>query len=284
MPKSKHGRGYALLMPTPNPPSDIFASQIVDEVHAKDSYIFLQLWALGRASDVELLKAEDPNFDFVGASAIPISPSHQTPRPLTVDEIKSYVQWYADAADKAINQAGFDGVELHFANGYLPDQFLQDTSNQRTDEYGGSVENRARFPLEIIEAVSKAVGEDRVGFRISPWSPFQGMRMEDPKPTFAHLVSQAKERFPDLAYLHVVDDRVSGDGDLESSERVSKEFLRQIWGEKAFIAAGGYTPETAAETVKAKGGLVAFGRHYIANVSSLLPTDLPRLFQVLTSA
>ena len=272
--KSKRGRRYVSFVCTANPPSDVSIPQVVDTVHANGSYIFLQLWAFGRAADVELLKAGDPNFEFVGASAIPISASHPTPRPLIVDEIKNYVQWYTDAADKAVNEAGFDGVELHFANGYLPDQFLQDVSNKRTDEYGGSVENRARFPLEIIEAVSKAVGEDRVGFRISPWNSWQGMRMEDPRPTFAHFVSRAKERFPDLAYLHVVESRVSGIEDRESSGGESNEFLREIWGDKAFIAAGGYTPETAAETVEARGGLVAFGRHYIANVSSSLSIGL----------
>ena len=280
--KSKHGRRYVSFMPTDDLPADPSVLQVVDAVHANGSYIFLQLWAFGRAANVELLKAEDPSFEFVGASAIPISPSDPTPRPLTVDEIKNYVKWYADAADKAVNQAGFDGVELHFANGYLPDQFLQDVSNKRTDEYGGSVENRARFPLKIIEAVSKAVGEDRVGFRISPWNSWQGMGMEDPRPTFAYFVSQVKERFPDLAYLHVIEGRVSGPEDRESSDGESNEFLREIWGDKAFIAAGGYTPETAAETVEAKGGLVAFGRHYLANVSSPLSVGVHTSCQVLT--
>ena len=200
-----------------------------------------------------------------------MSSSDPTPRPLTVEEIKTYAQWYADAADKAVNGAGFDGVELHSANGYLPDQFLQDVSNQRTDEYGGSVENRARFPLEILEAVTKAVGEDRVGVRISPWNLWQGMRMEDPKPTFAYFASQAKERFPDLAYLHAAEPRVGGTDDQDSNDVDSNEFLREIWGDKVFIAAGGYTPQSAAETVNAKGGLIAFGRHYIANVSSYRP-------------
>ena len=213
-----------------------------------------------------MLKSEDPNFELVGASAIPISSSHPTPRPLTVEEIKTYVQWYADAADKAVNKAGFDGVELHFANGYLPDQFLQDVANQRADEYGGSIENRARFPLEILEAVSNAIGEDRVGFRISPWSPWQGMRMEDPKPNFAYFTSQAKERFPNLAYLHTVEPCIAGDQDSNSIESI--EFLREIWGDKVFITAGGYVPQSATETVKTKGGLIAFGRYYIANVSS----------------
>ena len=145
---------------------------------------------------------------------------------MTVEEIKTYVQWYAAAADKAVHQAGFDGVELHFANGYLPDQFLQDVSNQRTDEYGGSIENRARLPLEIIEAVSNVVGEDRVGFRISPWNPWQGMGMEDPKPTFSYFVSQAKERFPNLAYLHAAEPRVAGTEDRDSDGVELNDFLR----------------------------------------------------------
>jgi NADPH2 dehydrogenase len=105
------------------------------------------------------------------------------------------------------------------------------------------------------------------------------MRMEDPKPTFAYFVSQAKERFPDLAYLHAIEPRVSGIADQEYKDGESNEFLREIWGDKAFIAAGGFTPQNAAETAKTKGGLIAFGRHYIANVSSLFSG----LDQVLTS-
>ena len=241
--------------------------QVVNAVHANGSYIFMQLWALGRATNLDLLKAEDPNFDLVGPSSIPMSPLDPTPRPLTVDEIKTYVQWYANAAEKAINKVGFDGVELHFAGGYLPDQFLQDVSNQRSDEYGGSIENRARFPLEIMEAVTNIVGEDRVGFRVSPWSPFQGMRMEDPKPTFSYFVSQAKERFPKLAYLHVIEPRVNGADDCDPDDMDSNDFLRKIWGDKVFISAGGYNPQNAVETANTKGGLIAFGRHYIANVS-----------------
>ena len=266
--RSRPGRRYVLFAPIGSPLSNLSIPQVVDAVHANGSYIYLQLWAFGRATEVDLLEAEDPSFEFVGASAIPMSPSDPTPRPLTVEEIKTYVQWYADAADKAVNRAGFDGVELHFANGYLPDQFLQDVSNQRTDEYGGSIENRTRFPLEILEAVSNVVGEDRVGFRISPWNPWQGMRMEDPKPTFAYFVSQAKERFPNLAYLHVAEPRVAGTEDHDCNDADSNDFLREIWGDRVFIAAGGYTPQTAVETAQTKGGLIAFGRYYIANVSS----------------
>ena len=278
--RSKRGRRCISFEPTRYPLSDLPVPQIVDAVHANGSYIFLQLWAHGRVADVELLKTENPNSELVGASAIPVSPSHPTPRPLTVGEIKTYVQWYSDAADKAVNLAGFDGVELHFANGYLPDQFLQDVTNQRTDEYGGSIENRARFPLEIMEAVSETIGEDRVGFRISPWNTWQGMKMKDPRPTFAYLVSQAKERFPDLAYLHVIEPSV----DHGYNEGDSSEFLRNIWGDKVFISAGDHSPQTAAETVGAKGGLVAFGRYYISNVSYLSFNRWGRVLNFLSSS
>ena len=115
--------------------------------------------------------AED-GFDVVSASAIPLEERNGVPRPLTVPEIHQYVQWYAEAAKNAI-EAGFDGVEVHCANGYLPDQFLQDVTNQRTDEYGGSIENRSRFPLEIIDAVVKAIGEEKTALRISPFNKFQ---------------------------------------------------------------------------------------------------------------
>ncbi len=115
----------------------------------------------------------------------------------------------ARAASDAVNKAGFDGVEIHGANGYLVDQFLQDVSNQRTDEYGGSIENRARFGLEVIDAVVKAVGAQRTAVRMSPWSTFMDMGMKDPIPTFSYYVSQIKERHSDLAYIHLVEPRVT---------------------------------------------------------------------------
>jgi NADPH2 dehydrogenase len=101
---------------------------------------------------------------------------YETPRALTIEEIKDYVNLYATAAENAVRKAGFDGVEIHAASGFLPDQFLQTTSNQRTDEYGGSVENRLRFVLEVVDAVVKAVGANRVGIRISPYMTMNGKR------------------------------------------------------------------------------------------------------------
>ena len=119
-------------------------------------------------------------------------------------EIKQYIHWHATAAKNAVERAGFDGVEVHGANGYLVDQFLQDVSNARTDEYGGSIENRARFALEVMDALVDAVGASRSAIRLSPWSTYQDMRMEDPIPQFTHFVEQLKARHPDLAFLHVV--------------------------------------------------------------------------------
>lgn len=129
---------------------------------------------MGRTADPEEIKKENPANDFIGASAISLTGRTVLPRPMSVAEIKEFVQLYATAASNAVYKAGFDGVEIHGANGYLVDQFLQDVSNDRTDEYGGSVENRSRFALEVIDAVVKVVGERKTAIRLSPWSTFQG--------------------------------------------------------------------------------------------------------------
>jgi NADPH2 dehydrogenase len=140
-------------------------------VHEKGSYIYAQLWALGRSSRPEVIEAE--GHDYVGAGSIRQS-GNPNPRPLTTSEVREYVQLYANAAVNAVHKAGFDGIELHGANGYLIDQFLQDVSNDRTDEYGGSVENRSRFGLEVIDAVVKAIGQEKTAIRISPFGTFGG--------------------------------------------------------------------------------------------------------------
>ncbi|KAH7929172.1 FMN-linked oxidoreductase [Leucogyrophana mollusca] len=244
--------------------------EITDAVHAKGSYIYLQLWALGRAADESVIASQVPPSPYVSASPITLSGHTTAPRSLTTDEIHSYVQAYATAASNAVHKAGFDGVEIHGANGYLIDQFLQDLSNSRTDEYGGSVENRSRFALEVVDAVVKAVGATKTGIRLSPWSPFQDMGMKDPVPTYSYLVSNLTRY--DLAYIHVTEPRVGGNVDRDSKDFAgqSNDFIRKIWGERAFITAGGFTRETALETAEEKGGLVAFGRLYIPN------PDLPR--------
>jgi NADPH2 dehydrogenase len=139
-------------------------------VHQKGSFIFCQLWALGRAAEQEVLK--EKGFDVVSASNIPIA-NHATPRPLSSDDITRYMSHYTTAAKNAI-RAGFDGIEIHGANGYLVDQFLQDVSNRRMDEYGGSMENRSRFALEALQACVDSIGAEKTAIRLSPWGQFQG--------------------------------------------------------------------------------------------------------------
>ncbi|KAH9945562.1 hypothetical protein B0H21DRAFT_823025 [Amylocystis lapponica] len=222
--------------------------RVTEAVHAKGSYIYLQLWAMGRAGKPEVLEAEDPSIPYVSASDIPLKGYSKAPRPLTAEEIAEYVRLFAQAAKNAVHGAGFDGVEVHGANGYLLDQFLQDVSNTRTDAYGGSVENRCRFALAAVDAVVQAVGAHRTAIRLSPWSTFQEMGMADPKPTFSFLVEHLVERYPDMAYIHL-----------------SNDFIRELWAPRPLISAGGYTRALALKQSELTGELVAFGRIYIAN-------------------
>jgi len=152
--------------------------QITDSVHKQGSFIYCQLWAIGPSATPDVLEADNP-----GKGVVPVAPStvqvrgaSVVPRQLAVPEIKEYVKWFQRAAEVAVNQAGFDGVMVHGSNGYLVDQFMQDVSNKRTDEYGGSVENRTRFALEILEAITKSIGEDRTAIRLSPWGTMYGER------------------------------------------------------------------------------------------------------------
>jgi NADPH2 dehydrogenase len=135
--------------------------------------MYLQLWAPGRVGS-NFPDLADVNIPLVSASDVLLT-GGATPRPLTVDDLKEFTELYAQAASNAVHKAGFDGVEIHAANGYLLDQFFHDGTNTRADAYGGSIENRARFPLEVLDAVVKAVGQKNAAFRISPWGTFMGM-------------------------------------------------------------------------------------------------------------
>ncbi|KAF5310223.1 hypothetical protein D9619_010253 [Psilocybe cf. subviscida] len=259
--------------------------KVTAAVHANGSYIYLQLWALGRAAisrqlEKELgVSASDPHASpYIAPSSIPLStydPADPPPRELSIPEIEEYVQLYAQAAENAVRLAGFDGVEIHGANGYLVDQFLQDVSNTRTDRYGGSVENRARFALEVVDAVAQRVGAKRTALRISPWSPHQDMGMEDPIPQFSYLVNELRQRHPDLAYLHTTAKRLNGvvKGQVTASNDVflvngnENDFLRDLWSRhgKRLITAGGYTRESGLKAAEEKGDLVAYGRLFISN-------------------
>ncbi|EIW75437.1 NADH:flavin oxidoreductase/NADH oxidase [Coniophora puteana RWD-64-598 SS2] len=247
--------------------------KVTDAVHAKGSFIYCQLWALGRTADEGELKANGESYDVVGPSSIALTPEQMVfgvpvqPRPLSVPEIKEYAKLYAQAARNAVERAGFDGVEIHGASGYLPDQFLQDVSNDRTDEYGGSIENRSRFTLEVVDAIVAAVGKEHTGIRLSPWGSVHGMCLVDPIPTFSYLTTQLAAR--DIAYIHVVEPRLQGYDVIEDYPG-SNDFIRKIWGNRPFIAAGGFKRENAIKDAEDKGGLVAFGRLYISN------PDLPK--------
>ncbi|TLD08596.1 uncharacterized protein PgNI_07880 [Pyricularia grisea] len=227
---------------------------VTEAVHSKGSFIYLQLWNLGRTADP---KASDQ--DLISASAVPQDDKHPTPREMTEEEIQQAIQDYATAAKNAI-EAGFDGVEVHAANGYLIDQFLQDTCNKRTDGWGGSVEKRARFALEVTRAVVEAVGADRTGIRLSPYGTFQGMLMADPAPTFGYVVDQLRPF--GLAYLHFVE---SEDGDDRSVDWL----VRKYDSAGPVLVANGFTPESAKkavdETYKDLDVVIAFGRLFIPN-------------------
>jgi N-ethylmaleimide reductase len=241
--------------------------EVVDAVHAKGAKILLQLWHVGRQSHVDL----QPNGE------APIAPSAikaevrallasgpaigSMPRAIELSEISGLVDEYRRAAQRA-KEAGFDGVEVHGANGYLIDQFLQDNSNRRTDAYGGSIENRARFLIEVLEAVISVWGADRVGVRIGPSNKFGGMGDSMPDVTFPY-VAQALAQFG-LAYLHIIEPRVTGNVS-DDTPPVAAGLLRPLFGGPV-IAAGGFDA-AGAEAILAKGeaDLVAFGRHFLAN-------------------
>ncbi|KAM0554953.1 hypothetical protein ACHAPJ_006691 [Fusarium lateritium] len=233
---------------------------ITDAVHAKGGYIFCQLWALGRGASPEV--AENEGIVVRSCSDLPLDSAHPKPRPLSIPEIHETVQKYAQAAKNAI-EAGFDGVELHGANGFLIDQFIQDRCNQRTDIYGGSIENRSRFVVEVVQAVRDAIGPERTGIRFSPWSTYNNMRMEDPISQFTNVIRRLKPF--NLAYLHLVESRISGVEDVESTDKLT--FAIGIW-DGPLLLAGGYTPETALKLVDhefpTKDIVVSFGRYFIS--------------------
>jgi len=190
--------------------------KVTDAVHKKGGYIFCQLWHVGRTTHPSNLQGLQPvapsDIKFTGKVAFtPQGPLDSVnPRPMTIEDIKNTVDDYAHAAKSAI-AAGFDGVEIHGANGYLIDQFISSNVNTRTDEYGGSVEKRARFPLEVVDAVVKAVGAGRTGIRLSPFGFFQDTFTEDPIRDYGYVIEQLEKRR--LAYVHLIEIRL----DLEKS-------------------------------------------------------------------
>jgi len=240
--------------------------KVTRAVHQAGGRIFLQLWHVGRISNRTLLP---DNQLPVGPSAIaPAGQSmaidysmvdYEAPRALETDEIAGIVADYRKAAENA-KEAGFDGVEIHGANGYLIDQFLRDGTNQRTDQYGGSVENRARFLAEVTEAVVGVWGGERVGMRLSPNGAFNSMYDSNPRAIFGH-VAKTLERF-NLAYLHFV--RATPSDDVPGGP-IDADFFRPLFRDP-IIAAGGFDKAQAEAAVKTGNtDLVAFATLFISN-------------------
>ncbi|KAL4926566.1 alkene reductase [Aspergillus undulatus] len=244
---------------------------VTDAVHAKGSYIFAQLWALGRVADPAATKADaGPDAQVISSSAVPFGEGGVVPKEMTEDDIQAVIADYATAAKNAI-AAGFDGVEIHGANGYLVDQFIQRAVNKRTDAWGGSVENRARFPLSVIKAVVDAIGAERTAIRYSPWGLFQGMGV-DPADELIEQFGYVARKTAEfgLAFVHLVEARIAGNTETEETGGKDLGFFFEAYGKASpIMVAGGYVGETAREAAdeqyKGYDVLVAIGRPWIAN-------------------
>lgn len=263
---SPEGQGY-LATPGIHSPAQVAGwREVTDAVHAKGGHIFAQLWHVGRVSHTSLQPA----------GQAPVAPSAiraktqvyistgfadaSEPRALDTEEIPRVVDDYRRAAENA-KQAGFDGIELHGANGYLVDQFLRDGTNKRTDQYGGSIENRLRFLSEVLAALITVFPATRVGVRFSPFSTFGDISDSDPMATFGAAIARASEF--GLGYLHLVEGETGGSRTLPAGCDIGQ--LRKLF-QGAYLANNGYDRETAIRAVNAgEADLIAFGRPFIAN-------------------
>ncbi|OUL71205.1 alkene reductase [Paraburkholderia hospita] len=247
--------------------------RVTDAVHAKGARIFLQMWHAGRQAhpantggvtplapsalrSLEHAAIRDGNGNVAEAELI-------VPRALEIDEIAGIVEQFRRSAVLA-KEAGFDGVELHGANGYLFEQFLLDGTNHRTDAYGGPIDNRARFLFETLDAVVAVWGPGRVALRLSPSGTYGTMSDSDPHATFGYVAKRLNSY--DLAYLHVIEPRIRGIVEQETSESdVTSKDMRRLYN-GTIIAAGGFTGESAGQIVAdGHADLVAFGRMFISN-------------------
>jgi N-ethylmaleimide reductase len=254
---------------------------VTEAVHAKGGVIVCQIWHTGRVSHSSMQPGGGVP---VAPSAVAVQGQHmnargefvpcETPRALEEQEILRIVEDFRDAAVRA-REAGFDGVEVHAANGYLIDQFLQDHTNRRTDGWGGSIANRVRFLLAVVDAVVEVFGAGRVGVRIAPWGRSSDICDSDPLALFSHVARELGRR--QIAYLHVVEPRADqrrDDGATDDSKPDAAKILRGHFG-GAVIAAGGFDRATAeAEVAAGIADAIAFGRLFIANPD--LPERLRR--------
>jgi N-ethylmaleimide reductase len=250
--------------------------KVTQAVHAKGGKIVVQLWHVGRVSHNDL---QPDGGQPVAPSAItaktktvlikngvPAFVDTSEPRALKAEELPGIVHSYQAAARNAVETAGFDGVEIHGANGYLLDQFLKDGSNQRTDDYGGSIENRARLLLEVTRAVTGAVGGGRTGIRLSPVTPANDANDADPQPLFDYVVKQLATL--NLAYIHIIEGATGGPREIADRPfdyAALKQAYRSAGGKGAWMVNNSYDKALAEKAVAEGDDLVAFGRPYIAN-------------------
>ncbi len=262
--------------------------QVTHDVHAAGGRIVVQLWHVGRVSHTSL---QPDNAAPVAPSAIaaktktvlikdgkPEFVETSTPRALRADELPGIVHSYEVAARNAVETAGFDGVEIHGANGYLLDQFLRSNSNQRKDDYGGSIENRARLLLEVTRAITGAIGGGKTGIRLSPVTPANDAYDADPQPLFDYVVRQLATL--NLAYIHIIEGATGGPRDVDGSPfdyAALKAAYREAGGKGAWMVNNGLDKALAEQAIAQGADLVAFGRPYIGNPDLVerLRTDSP---------
>ncbi|KAL0482501.1 12-oxophytodienoate reductase [Acrasis kona] len=259
---------------------------ITDAVHKKGGKIFCQLWQVGRASNSVLLGQKAYSSSAIAISGINnlTGKPQEVPKEMTHQDIKQVTSEYVQAAKNSL-LAGFDGVEIHNANGYLLDQFLQDNINQRTDEYGGSIQNRARFTLEVVDAVVAAIGADKVGIRFSPFGFFQDAKDSDPVSHFEYVCEMIEPK--QLAYVHILEPRsdlvVSNEDEkmnilkeaaqkrgvtdlLKIQDEISLKPFKRVLKNTPLLSAGSYNLNNPFEPVE-KGDVdgVVYGRYFISN-------------------
>ena len=274
---SHQGQGYADVPGIWSDEQVAAWKQVTDAVHAEGGQIVMQLWHVGRISHTSLQPG----------GAAPVAPSAITakaktvlliegkaqfvetsaPRALDASELPGIVQDYRHAARNAI-AAGFDGVEVHAANGYLIDQFLRSGSNQRSDAYGGSIDNRVRFLQEVMQAVVAEIGGGRTGIRLSPVTPANDASDDAPQPLFTHVVQQLAPL--GLAFVHVIEGSTGGPRDHQQGPApfdyaALRQAYRQAGGQGAWMVNNGYDLPLAQQALAEGADLVAFGRPFIAN-------------------
>ncbi len=273
---TQQGQGYADV-PGLYAPEQLQAwKQVTDAVHAAGGCIVTQLWHVGRVSHTSLQPG----------GAAPVAPSAiaaktktvlihdgvasfvetSTPRALEASELPGIVADYVRAARAAVGEAGFDGVEIHAANGYLLDQFMKSGSNQRTDAYGGSIANRARLTVEVATAVAAAIGGGRVGIRLSPVTPANDVQDNEAQPLFEHVLKQLAPLR--LAYVHLIEGATGGARELPDRPfdyAAARAAYRQAGGQGAWMVNNGYDAAMAQQALADGADLVAFGRPFIAN-------------------